>query len=88
MTSLSLTAPNMNLALINYSEMIVFSGTDRIGDADRLSVGVTTRVLDVDDGKEKLSASLGRIFYFRDRNVNLPGEIAEREESSEICGGT
>ena len=62
-----------------------FSGNDRIEDADRLSVGITTRVLDLEDGTEKLSASLGRIFYFRDRNVALPGEPREDESSSEVA---
>ena len=62
-----------------------FSGVDRIEDADRLSIGLTTRVLDTKSGKEKLSASLGRIIYFRDRNVTLPGEPIENEDSSEIA---
>jgi len=62
-----------------------FSGSDRIGDADRLSVGITTRVLDQEEGKEKFRASLGRIFYFRDRKVTLPGESPEDEDSSEVA---
>ena len=61
-----------------------FSGKDRIGDADQLSIGVTTRVLSADDGTEKLRASIGRIFYFRDRKVTLHNEPIERENSSEI----
>ncbi|MFK7816394.1 MAG: LPS-assembly protein LptD [Gammaproteobacteria bacterium] len=62
-----------------------FSGSDRIGDADRLSVGLTTRILDLEDGSEKFRASLGRIFYFRDRKVTLPNEIREDESSSEVA---
>ena len=62
-----------------------FSGSDRIEDADRLSVGITTRVLDLEDGSEKFRASLGRIFYFRDRKVTLPGEVRENESSSEVA---
>ena len=62
-----------------------FSGSDRIEDADRLSVGITTRVLDLEDGNEKFRASLGRIFYFRDRKVTLPGEVREDEPSSEVA---
>ena len=63
-----------------------YSGSDRIGDADRLSLGLTTRVLDLEDGQEKLRASIGRIIYFRDRQVTLPGEEIEREDSSEVAG--
>ncbi len=61
-----------------------FSGNDRIGDADQLSVGVTTRVLNTYDGTEKLQANIGRIFYFRNRKVALSNEPVEREQSSEI----
>ena len=63
-----------------------FSGTDRIGDADQLSVGVTTRMLDLESGEEKLRASLGRIYYFRDRKVTLPDEPIETDSSSQIAG--
>ncbi len=62
-----------------------FSGSDRIEDADRLSVGLTTRILDLEDGSEKFRASLGRIFYFRDRKVTLPDEFPEDESSSEVA---
>ncbi len=62
-----------------------FSGNDRVGDADRLSIGLTTRILDVEDGDEKLRASIGRIFYFRDRKVTLPDEFSEDEDSSEVA---
>ena len=62
-----------------------FSGSDRIGDADRLSIGLTTRVLDLENGDEKFRASLGRIFYFRDRKVTLPDEFSEDEDSSEVA---
>ena len=62
-----------------------FSGNDRIGEADRLSVGVTSRILNLKNGKEKLQASLGRIFYFRDRKTGLPGEPVGHEQSSEVA---
>ncbi len=62
-----------------------FSGSDRIGDANQLSVGLTTRVLDLESGKEKLRASLGRIYYFRDRKVTLPDELIESEDSSDVA---
>ena len=62
-----------------------FSGNDRIGDADRLSVGLTTRILDTETGDEKLSASIGRIFHFRDRSVTLPGQPPDGSDSSEVA---
>lgn len=48
-----------------------FSGNDRIDDANQLSLGFTTRHLD-ETGFEHLQASLGQIYYFRDRRVTLP----------------
>ena len=48
-----------------------FSGHDRIDDANQLALGVTTRFIDNQTGNETLSASIGQIFYFRDREVRL-----------------
>ena len=48
-----------------------FSGHDRIDDANQLSLGVTTRFINNDTGEETLSASIGQIYYFRDREVRL-----------------
>ncbi len=51
-----------------------YSGPDRIADADQLSVALTTRIIDGDDGRESLSASIGQILYFDERRVTLPDE--------------
>ena len=48
-----------------------FSGGDRIDDTHQVSLGLTSRWLDNDDGHERLRASLGEIFYLRDRKVRL-----------------
>ncbi|MCB1679494.1 MAG: LPS-assembly protein LptD [Halioglobus sp.] len=48
-----------------------FSGRDRLDDANQMSVGVTTRYIDREDGSTLLDASFGQIFYFRDRRVRL-----------------
>ena len=49
-----------------------FSGGDRVGDANQITAALTTRLLDGQDGVERLRLSLGRIHYFADRKVNLP----------------
>ncbi|MCQ4348942.1 LPS assembly protein LptD [Pseudomonas stutzeri] len=49
-----------------------FSGKDRIGDANQLSLGVTSRWFQA-DGLERQRLSLGQAFYFEDRKVQLPG---------------
>ena len=46
-----------------------FSGTDRIGDADRLTLALDSRLLD--GGREILAARFGTMHHFRDRRVRL-----------------
>ena len=52
-----------------------FSGADRVADANQLSVALTTRYLDGDDGSERLRASIGQIRFFDDRRIALPDSI-------------
>ena len=63
-----------------------FSGKDRIGDSNQLTLAVTTRFLN-ERGRERASASIGQIQYFEDRRVTLrnnPG-LDERRSSSAIA---
>ena len=46
-----------------------FSGTDRIGDADRLTLALDSRLLD--GGREVFAARFGTMQHFRDRRVRL-----------------
>jgi LPS-assembly protein len=48
-----------------------FGGADRQSDANQLSGALTTRFLSDDDGRELLSASIGRIHYFETPQVRL-----------------
>ena len=63
-----------------------YAGADRQGDADQATIAVTTRLLDADDGSERLSASLGRIHYFEAPRVVLPGEPPTRGDGSAYVG--
>ncbi len=49
-----------------------FSGKDRIGDANQLSLGATSRWIEP-NGFERQTISLGQTFYFEDRQVQMPG---------------
>jgi lipopolysaccharide assembly outer membrane protein LptD (OstA) len=49
-----------------------FSGSDRIGDENKLSLGVTSRWIE-DNGFERQRVSVGQAYYFKDREVQLPG---------------
>ena len=74
----------------NYNQLFRetrFSGRDRLDDANQLSVGLTTRFIDADNGRRLFSASVGQIFYFRDRKVRLLSVSPPLDESgSEMAG--
>ncbi len=63
-----------------------FSGADRQQDANQLSLALTTRVTEDSSGIERLSASVGQIFYFRDQRVQLPGIAATSLNRSSYIG--
>ncbi|MFN7097951.1 MAG: LPS-assembly protein LptD, partial [Gammaproteobacteria bacterium] len=48
-----------------------FTGLDRIGDANQVSLAVTSRFIDQQTGDEKLRASIGEIYYFEERHVTI-----------------
>ena len=48
-----------------------YLGTDRIADTDQISVGVTTRLLDLESGRERLSGTLGQTRYLSPQRVTL-----------------
>lgn len=64
-----------------------FNGKDRLNDANQISVALTSRLLESETGNERLRATLGQIYYFRDRRVILPGQAAETNNSSNIVAG-
>ena len=61
-----------------------FNAADRVGDANQLTLALTTRLINKESGRERLSLSVGQIQYFRDREVTLPGAIIEKNNSSDI----
>jgi len=48
-----------------------FTGIDRLGDANQVTLALTSRFIDSETGIEKLRASIGQIYYFQDRRVSL-----------------
>ena len=63
-----------------------FSGGDRQSDADQLSAAVTTRRFDGSSGQVLWSLSLGQIFYFAPREVQLDGAPPMDEDLSPFLG--
>jgi LPS-assembly protein len=76
--------PDLNL--IELFRTNRFVGADRIGDANQVSLGVTTRLFDHVTGLQYLSATLGQTRYFTKPRVTLPGETPEMYSASDIIG--
>lgn len=51
-----------------------FSGADRVGDLNRLSLGVESRLLEDEHGRERLSLGVGQAVYFEDRTIDMDGD--------------
>lgn len=68
--------PNFDSGVITFSYNQLFrdnrfSGRDRIGDTNQLSLSLMSRFIPSEGGQEWLRASVGEIFYFSDRKVTL-----------------
>jgi LPS-assembly protein len=73
--------PDINLVQLYRKNR--FLGGDRVGDTEQVSVGVTTRVLDLDTGREMMTATIGQTRYLSDRDVSLPGMPGSTFETSD-----
>ena len=60
-----------------------YLGNDRIGDANQLTIGVTSRLLEPGTGAERLRVALAQRFYFEDQRVTL-NEVPRSASSSDI----
>jgi LPS-assembly protein len=74
--------PDLNLVQLFRTNRYV--GPDRIGDANQVSVGMTTRLLDSTRGRQYLSATLGQAYYFDTPRVRLPDEPVRERNSSDV----
>ena len=48
-----------------------YSGFDKIGDSNQLSVALTSRFYEQSTGRERMSITFGRAYYLDDREINL-----------------
>ena len=58
-----------------------FTGTDRVGDENKLSLGLTSRLIE-DNGFERQRISVGQAYYFKNRKVQLPGISDDRKDAT------
>lgn len=74
----------------NFSQLFSenrYIGNDRVGDANQLTVALTSRLLDSGSGVERLRAAVGQRFYFASQQVTLPGEVPSSASSSDLLFG-
>jgi LPS-assembly protein len=73
--------PDLNLVQLFRKNR--FLGVDRIAETDQLSVGVTSRIIDLETGRELMSATIGQALYLGEQGVTLPGEPPIVSDSSD-----
>ena len=62
-----------------------FTGADRVGDANQLTLALTTRYIEQESGRQRISASVGQIIYFSDREVTLVGSPQTASTSDTVA---
>ena len=61
-----------------------FGGADRVGDANQVTLAVTSQLIKQTTGQNLGAVSFGQVFYFRDRKVTLPGIVSRDESTSSL----
>ncbi len=62
-----------------------FFGADRAGDENRITLGLTSRLIDAADGQQRLQAEIAQVFFFDDREVSTnPGSEPDTEDKSDL----
>jgi LPS-assembly protein len=61
-----------------------YVGGDRVGDANQITAGLTTRLFASSSGARFLSATVGQTFYIEPPRVALPDEVLRGRQSSDL----
>lgn len=83
--------PNFDTQLLPFSFEQLFSvnrfaGLDRIENANQMSFGLTSNILDSNTDAPKLQANLGIAYYMQNPEVELPGTLLPDENFSPLVG--
>ena len=78
--------PNFSTAEVDFGTNALFRenrfiGGDRVGDANQVTMAVTSRLVEPASGLERLKATLGQIYYFEPQRVTLDPAAKPREGS-------
>jgi LPS-assembly protein len=84
--------PNFDSALaeLNYAQLFsenIYSGYDRVAEANQLTLALATRILDDETGAERLRAAVGQRYYFSSQRVTLPGETPRTGDATDLLAG-
>ena len=74
----------------NYTQLFqenIFSGGDRIANANQLSLGATSRLVRPSDGQEQVRAVIGQRYYFTEQKVTIPGLPVRTQNISPLILG-
>ncbi|MFD2231185.1 LPS-assembly protein LptD [Alkalimarinus sediminis] len=83
--------PDFDTSVKSFSYSQLFSddrfvGGDRVGDNNRVTLGLTSRFTQLSSGIDSAVFSIGKIYYLEDQNVNLDGEGSHSESESPFAG--
>ena len=81
--------PVFDTGLADFNFAQIFSdnryvGSDRIGDANQVTVALTSRLIDPATGSELLRGVVGQRYYFKLQEVTLPGESARTTKTADF----
>ena len=61
-----------------------FSGYDRNNDTNQLTLSLSSSFYSLDESREIFSTSIGKIFYFEDRNVSIDNSSVNKRANSNV----
>ena len=59
-----------------------FNGTDRIGDANQITMALSSRLLDKESGHELMNLNIGRIYYLDEQQVFLNNTVTNSSNNT------
>jgi LPS-assembly protein len=82
--------PNFTTAESDFNFQQIFAenrfvGGDRIGDANQLTIALTSRFIESETGLERFKAGLGQVYYFTPPKVTL-GDVPSANKYSDLLG--
>jgi len=72
----------------NFSQIFTenrFVGGDRVGDANQVTIALTSRLIESSTGLERFRAALGQVYYFRPPRVSLEDTTRDNKSSDIVA---